>query len=162
VSPEANQLHEVARNSAPWRTSNTEFPKLPSRQEAERLLEKALFYIGQSQHHIDAREFSDRLWVFYENKDDPAQRESPWVLEMILMIAIGTLFDANPEGNDEFSGVQLFEYAHKNVPTLTEMRAFGKLGVEIFALFAIYLVNMNRKEEAYLYVSTLIHPCLQN
>ncbi|KAI8669582.1 hypothetical protein NCS57_00773500 [Fusarium keratoplasticum] len=154
VSPEANQLHEVARNSAPWRTSNTEFPKLPSRQEAERLLEKALFYIGQSQHHIDAREFSDRLWVFYENKDDPAQRESPWVLEMILMIAIGTLFDANPEGNDEFSGVQLFEYAHKNVPTLTEMRAFGKLGVEIFALFAIYLVNMNRKEEAYLYIST--------
>ncbi|KAM5364161.1 hypothetical protein ACJZ2D_011662 [Fusarium nematophilum] len=154
VSPEAHQLTEVARNSAPWRISNTEFPKLPSRKEAERLLETALFYIGQSQHHIDAREFSDRLWVFYENKDDPAQRESPWCLEMILMIAIGTLFDANPEGNDEFSGVQLFEYAHKNVPTLTELRAYGKLGVEIFALFAIYLSNMNRKEEAYLYIST--------
>ncbi|KAJ3527303.1 hypothetical protein NM208_g10767 [Fusarium decemcellulare] len=154
VSPEANQLHEVARNSAPWRMSIKEFPKLPPRQEAQRLLEKALFYIGQSQHHIDAREFSDRLWVFYENRTDPAQLESPWVLEMILMIAIGTLFDADPEGNEDFSGVQLFEYAHKNVPTLTELRAYGKLGVEIFALFAIYLGNMNRKEEAYLYIST--------
>ncbi|KAF4982938.1 hypothetical protein FZEAL_1508 [Fusarium zealandicum] len=154
VSPEANQLHEVARKSAPWRLSADDFPKLPPRQEAERLLEKALFYIGQSQHHIDAREFSDRLWVFYQNQSDPTQLESPWVLEMILMIAIGTLFDADPEGNDEFSGVRLFDYAHKNAPTLTELRAYGKVGVEIFALFAIYLGNMNRKEEAYLYVST--------
>uniref|UniRef100_A0A0D2XQ09 Transcription factor domain-containing protein n=1 Tax=Fusarium oxysporum (strain Fo5176) TaxID=660025 RepID=A0A0D2XQ09_FUSOF len=82
--------------------------------------------------------------------------ESLWVLEMILMIAIGTLFDANPEGNDDFSGVRLFEYAHRNVPTLSDLRFNGKLGIEIFALFAIYLGNMNRKEEAYLYVSCLM------
>ena len=93
------------------------------------------------------------MWAFYQNRDDPAQLESLWVLEMILMIAIGTLFDANPEGNDEFSGVVLFEYAHRNVPTLSDLRFKGKIGIEIYALFAIYLGNMNRKEEAYLYVS---------
>lgn len=146
--------HEVI--SHPWRLSSSDFPKLPPRDEAQRLLDTALFYIGQSQHHIDAREFSDKMWAFYQNRDDPAQMESLWVLEMILMIAIGTLFDANPEGNDDFSGVRLFEYAHRNVPTLSDLRFNGKLGIEIFALFAIYLGNMNRKEEAYLYVSCLL------
>lgn len=92
------------------------------------------------------------MWAFYQNRDDPAQMESLWVLEMILMIAIGTLFDANPVGNDEFSGVALFDYAHRNLPTLSDLRFNGKLGIEIYALFAIYLGNMNRKEEAYLYV----------
>ncbi|KAL6923302.1 hypothetical protein FSST1_000576 [Fusarium sambucinum] len=152
ISPEANQVHEII--SHPWRLSSNDFPKLPPRHEAQRLLDTALFYIGQSQHHIDAREFSDKMWAFYQNRDDPAQLESLWVLEMILMIAIGTLFDADPEGNDEFSGVVLFEYAHRNVPTLSDLRFKGKIGIEIFALFAIYLGNMNRKEEAYLYIST--------
>ncbi|KAF5027368.1 hypothetical protein F66182_528 [Fusarium sp. NRRL 66182] len=152
ISPEANQLHEAI--SHPWRLSSSDFPKLPPRDEAQRLLDTTLFYIGQSQHHIDAREFSDKLWAFYQNRDDPAQLESLWVLEMILMIAIGTLFDADPEGNDDFSGVVLFEYAHRNIPTLSDLRFNGKLGIEIFALFAIYLSNINRKEEAYLYIST--------
>ncbi|KAM0241774.1 hypothetical protein ACHAPO_001468 [Fusarium lateritium] len=152
ISPEANQVHEII--SHPWRLSSNDFPKLPPRHEAQRLLDTALFYIGQSQHHIDAREFSDKMWAFYQNRDDPAQLESLWVLEMILMIAIGTLFDADPEGNDEFSGVVLFDYAHRNVPTLSDLRFKGKIGIEIFALFAIYLGNMNRKEEAYLYIST--------
>ncbi|KAM0331160.1 hypothetical protein ACHAPQ_006123 [Fusarium lateritium] len=150
ISPEAN--NEIISN--PWRLSSSDFPKLPPRNEAQRLLDTALFYIGQSQHHIDAREFSDKMWAFYQNRDDPAQMESLWVLEMILMIAIGTLFDANPVGNDDFSGVALFDYAHRNLPTLSDLRFDGKLGIEIYALFAIYLGNMNRKEEAYLYIST--------
>ncbi|KAK7409342.1 hypothetical protein QQX98_008466 [Neonectria punicea] len=132
------------------------FPNLPSHQEAQRLLETAMFYIGHTQHHVDARDFSDRLWFFYANKDDPAQLGSPWCLEMMLVIAIGTLFDANPEGNGEFSGIELFEYVHKNVPTLTAMHSYGKLGVEIFGLFAIYLQNVHRREEAYLYISTAL------
>jgi proline utilization trans-activator len=153
ISPDAN--NEIISN--PWRLSSSDFPKLPPRDEAQRLLDTALFYIGQSQHHIDAREFSDKMWAFYQNRDDPAQMESLWVLEMILMIAIGTLFDANPVGNDDFSGVALFDYAHRNLPTLSDLRFNGKLGIEIYALFAIYLGNMNRKEEAYLYVCWTKH-----
>lgn len=115
-----------------------------------------MFYIGHTQHHIDARDFSDRLWVFYANRDDPNQLASPWCLEMMLVIAIGTLFDANPEGNGEFSGIELFDYVHKNLPTLSEMHSYGKIGVEIFGLFAIYLQNFHKREEAYLYISTAL------
>ncbi|KAH7161234.1 hypothetical protein EDB81DRAFT_784183 [Dactylonectria macrodidyma] len=147
---------ESAFEHAPMRISSQDFPNLPSHQEAQRLLDKAMFYIGHTQHHIDARDFSDRLWFFYANRDDPNQAASPWCLEMMLVIAIGTLFDANPEGNGEFSGVELFEYVHKNVPTLSEMHSYGKLGVEIFGLFAIYLQNMHKREEAYLYISTAL------
>lgn len=158
-SPTAHQSPKANQSVAPWRNSNDEFPNLPPREEAERLLRITLFYIGQTQHHIDARDFSDRLWSFYENRNDQAQRQSPWCLEMILLIAIGTVFDVNPEGNDEFSGARLFEYAHKNVPSLTELHSYGKLGVEIFALFAVYLQNVDRREESYLYVCLIfLHP----
>ncbi|KAF4991518.1 hypothetical protein FGRMN_7762 [Fusarium graminum] len=150
ISPEANR--ETISN--PWRLSTNDFPKLPPRDEAQRLLDTALFYIGQSQHHIDAREFSDKMWAFYRNRHDPAQMEELWVLEMILMIAIGILFDRNPVGNDDSPGAELFNYAQRNLPTLSDLRFKGKLGIEIYALFAIYLGNMNRKEEAYLYIST--------
>ncbi|KAK7433292.1 hypothetical protein QQZ08_000230 [Neonectria magnoliae] len=155
-TPESSHQKESTFNHAPMQIPCQDFPNLPSHQEAQRLLETAMFYIGHTQHHVDARDFSDRMWFFYANKDDPAQLGSPWCLEMMLVIAIGTLFDANPEGNGEFSGIELFEYVHKNVPTLTAMHSYGKLGVEIFGLFAIYLQNMHRREEAYLYISTAL------
>ncbi|KAL6404977.1 hypothetical protein AUP68_11816 [Ilyonectria robusta] len=153
-TPSSNQAKEPTMDPAPLRISSQDFPNLPSHQEAQRLLETAMFYIGHTQHHIDARDFSDRLWVFYANRDDPNQLASPWCLEMMLVIAIGTLFDANPEGNGEFSGIELFDYVHKNLPTLSEMHSYGKIGVEIFGLFAIYLQNFHKREEAYLYVSS--------
>ncbi|KAH6980947.1 hypothetical protein BKA56DRAFT_485644 [Ilyonectria sp. MPI-CAGE-AT-0026] len=155
-TPSSNQAKEPTMNPAPLRISSQDFPNLPSHQEAQRLLETAMFYIGHTQHHIDARDFSDRLWVFYANRDDPNQLASPWCLEMMLVIAIGTLFDANPEGNGEFSGIELFDYVHKNLPTLSEMHSYGKIGVEIFGLFAIYLQNFHKREEAYLYISTAL------
>ncbi|KAH8721890.1 hypothetical protein BGZ61DRAFT_447607 [Ilyonectria robusta] len=155
-TPSSNQAKEPTMDPAPLRISSQDFPNLPSHQEAQRLLETAMFYIGHTQHHIDARDFSDRLWVFYANRDDPNQLASPWCLEMMLVIAIGTLFDANPEGNGEFSGIELFDYVHKNLPTLSEMHSYGKIGVEIFGLFAIYLQNFHKREEAYLYISTAL------
>ncbi|KAH7013669.1 hypothetical protein EDB80DRAFT_710645 [Ilyonectria destructans] len=155
-TPSSNQAKEPTMNPAPMRISSQDFPNLPSHQEAQRLLETAMFYIGHTQHHVDARDFSDRLWVFYANRDDPNQLASPWCLEMMLVIAIGTLFDANPEGNGEFSGIELFDYVHKNIPTLSEMHSYGKIGVEIFGLFAIYLQNFHKREEAYLYISTAL------
>lgn len=139
-------------NESGMSISSKNFPRLPSHQEAQRLLEVAMFYMGHTQHHVDARDFSDRLWVFYANKDETTQLKTPWCYEMMILLAIGCQFDAKPEGAG-FSQVELFEYVHKHIPTLSELYSYGTLGVEVYALLSIYMQNSHRREEAYLYVS---------
>ncbi|KAF0322784.1 hypothetical protein GQ607_010025 [Colletotrichum asianum] len=133
-------------------------PALPSEDEGRRLFESMSFFIGYTQHHIDTREFSDRLAFFYANLGDPSQTQTPWYLEMVLVFAIGKLFSGAFDGNDEAAGAGLpgeglFRYVQGRLPSLSELFGLGKLGVEIHALAAVYLQNANRKEEAYLYVS---------
>lgn len=113
------------------------------------------FFIGYTQHHIDTREFSDRLAFFYTNLGDPSQMQMPWYLEMLLVFAIGKLFSGTFD-NDErvgLPGLSMFTYVQSKLPSLSELYGLGKLGIEIHALAAVYLQNANRKEEAYLYVS---------
>ncbi|KAI8313083.1 putative transcriptional regulatory protein [Colletotrichum sp. SAR11_59] len=136
-------------------------PALPSEDEGRRLFESMSFFIGYTQHHIDTREFSDRLAFFYANLGDPSQTQTPWYLEMVLVFAIGKLFSGAFDGNDEAAGAGLpgegmFRYVQGRLPSLSELFGLGKLGVEIHALAAVYLQNANRKEEAYLYISSAL------
>lgn len=135
-------------------------PALPSEDEGRKLFESMSFFIGYTQHHIDTREFSDRLAFFYANLGDPSQTQTPWYLEMVLVFAIGKLFSGAFDGDDEagagLPGEGMFRYVQGRLPSLSELFGLGKLGVEIHALAAVYLQNANRKEEAYLYVSGLL------
>lgn len=139
---------------------------LPSEDEARRLFESMTFFIGYTQHHIDTREFSDRLAFFYANLGDTSQAISqvqmPWYLEMLLVFAIGKLFSGGFDGEEKGGGLpvpgaSMFAHVQARLPSLSELYGLGKLGIEIHALAAVYLQNANRKEEAYLYVSC---PCL--
>ncbi|OHE97723.1 hypothetical protein CORC01_06928 [Colletotrichum orchidophilum] len=144
---------------------------LPSEDEARRLFESMTFFIGYTQHHIDTREFSDRLAFFYANLGDTSQATSqaqmPWYLEMLLVFAIGKLFSGGFDGEgggggDEKSGrpvtpgSSMFAHVQARLPSLSELYSLGKLGIEIHALAAVYLQNANRKEEAYLYISSAL------
>ncbi|KAI8195243.1 putative transcriptional regulatory protein [Colletotrichum sp. SAR 10_65] len=134
-------------------------PALPSEDEGRRLFESMSFFIGYTQHHIDTREFSDRLAFFYANLGDPSQTQTPWYLEMVLVFAIGKLFSGAFDGDDDVVGLPgegMFRYVQGRLPSLSELFGLGKLGVEIHALAAVYLQNANRKEEAYLYISSAL------
>ncbi|GKT41194.1 proline utilization trans-activator [Colletotrichum spaethianum] len=111
------------------------------------------FFIGYTQHHIDTREFSDRLAFFYSNLGDASQSQTPWYLEMLLVFAIGKLFSGSfdVEEKSGLPGSGMFAYVQSKLPSLSELYGLGKLGIEIHALAAVYLQNANRKEEAYLY-----------
>ncbi|GJC87835.1 putative transcriptional regulatory protein C3C7.04 [Colletotrichum liriopes] len=117
------------------------------------------FFIGYTQHHIDTREFSDRLAFFYSNVGDASQTQTPWYLEMLLVFAIGKLFSGSFDGEEKsgLPGSSMFAYVQSKLPSLSELYGLGKLGIEVHALAAVYLQNANRKEEAYLYVSLLRH-----
>ncbi|KAK1491209.1 hypothetical protein CTAM01_10324 [Colletotrichum tamarilloi] len=138
---------------------------LPSEDEARRLFESMTFFIGYTQHHIDTREFSDRLAFFYANLGDTSQAISqaqmPWYLEMLLVFAIGKLFSGGFDGEEKGGGLpvpgaSMFAHVQARLPSLSELYGLGKLGIEIHALAAVYLQNANRKEEAYLYISSAL------
>ncbi|KAK6212137.1 hypothetical protein QIS74_10091 [Colletotrichum tabaci] len=137
-------------------------PPLPSEEEARRLFDSMTFFIGYTQHHVDTREFSDRLAFFYANLGDAAQTQTqtPWYLEMLLVFAIGKLFsgtfDGDERGGRGLPGSSLFAYVQAKLPSLSELYGLGRLGIEMHALAAVYLQNANRKEEAYLYISSAL------
>ncbi|KAF6809169.1 fungal specific transcription factor domain-containing protein [Colletotrichum plurivorum] len=135
-------------------------PLLPSEEEARRLFESMSFFIGYTQHHVDTREFSDRLAFFYANlHEDQTQKKTPWYLEMLLVFAVGKLFSGSFDGDGETEGIpgwDTFRHVEGRMPSLSGLYEMGALGVEVQALAAVYLQNANRKEEAYLYISSAL------
>ena len=136
-------------------------PALPSEEEARRLLETVVLYIGYLQHHFDPRDFTDRMGLFFSNPENPCHYQTPWYLEMLLVLAIGKLFAGDFSGireQDTVPGAELFEFVQKNLPTISDLYSHGILGIELLALVAVYLQNVYRMEEAYIYVSFVAFP----
>lgn len=129
----------------------------PTETEARRLVDAVNFNIGHIQSHYEPREFLDRMGIVYASQLDSAHTSTLWFLEMVLVLAVGKQFlgEFDEAGSPtDLPGMKLFDFAHRNLPTLSEQFSQGRLGVEIVAFMAVYLQNLDRKEEAYLYVST--------
>lgn len=136
------------------RIDTTRCPHLPSEERAIEYLKLVEFYIGQTQHYFDARHMSDFLSVFFAEREENIEHSSSLqYLEMILIFAIGSLFRGDFNA-DRVPGLSLFEYVQRVLPSLSEMFSCGRHGAEVFSLMAVYLQNSNRKDEAYIYVSS--------
>lgn len=130
----------------------------PTENEAFQLLETVNLFIGQSQSHYDSREIADRVGMLYENIEDTTKCCELWYLELMLVFAVGKLFSANSEREEQgLPGKDLFDAAEKHFPSMSVQYANGRLGVELNALMAVYLQMVNRSEEAYLYVRISNH-----
>ncbi|KAI9164139.1 transcriptional regulatory protein [Paramyrothecium foliicola] len=134
-------------------------PNLPNEADARRIVDAAHFFVGQTQSHCDSRVLLDRMDVFYSQADNTAQTNTLWFLQMLVMFAVGKLFLAEcEEGSeaDEAPGNKLFEFAVANLPPLSEQYAHRTLAVETLALMGLYLQNIDRQLEAYIYTSTAL------
>ncbi|OAA60354.1 Transcription factor [Niveomyces insectorum RCEF 264] len=134
-------------------------PPLPSNDDLQCCVRAVGLFMGTTQHYFDQREFADRLCLFCAHRDDPVQYQTPWFLELLLVVATGKLMLGDFESSDGpggWPGARLFAYAQNHLPTLSELRVLGRLGIEILALVAVYLQNTYRKEDAYIYISTAL------
>ncbi|KAL4952640.1 hypothetical protein BDW69DRAFT_185233 [Aspergillus filifer] len=133
---------------------------LPTEHEAFQLLKTFVFYIGHTQNYIDAREISDMIGLLYANQNNTTYTESLWSMELLLIFAIARLFkgDFGDElhRTDNFPGYSLFDFVRGRIPPLSQLYNIGRVGVEVMALVAVYLQNIYRKEEAYVYVSLTV------
>lgn len=161
ISP--NPVQPTMNHLSPFRASTQSIPQLqlPSEEEAFQLLETVGFYIGQTQCHYDLRGLTDRIGWLYENMDDPPTHEL-WYMQVLLVLAAGQIFKADSREEETLPGTTFFEFVEQNLPTASAQYRLGRLAVEVNALMAMYLQMANRKEEAYLYVSTLLHSRQQN
>ncbi|KAJ4044356.1 hypothetical protein NW763_011228 [Fusarium oxysporum] len=144
-------------NSSPRQVNNTyhgSLPLLPSESEAYRLLDVVTLYIGQSQSHFDAREVSDNIELYYTDPEGQLP-PTPWFLRMSIIFAVGKLMsgESSASNGDTDLGTSLFEFVHAQLPTPSEQHAQGRVAIETLTLLGVHLQAMNRKEEAYIYVS---------
>ncbi|KAH8888953.1 hypothetical protein GQ53DRAFT_653257, partial [Thozetella sp. PMI_491] len=127
---------------------------IPEEEDAYRYLNLIVLCVGQTQRLVDGRECSDLLAQFYRGRDEAAALPVPSYLLVLLILATGRLFAGEFDGPERTPGTTIFEYAHKNLPTLAELLPYKRTGVELLGMTAAYLQNADRRQEAYLYVSS--------
>ncbi|PLB45415.1 hypothetical protein P170DRAFT_243326 [Aspergillus steynii IBT 23096] len=130
-------------------------PSLPSRSDAYDLLSCVNFYVGQTQQHFDVREASDHLELFFDDRLSSSPTPKLWYIKLVLIFALGKLFEGRFDG-EPLPGDRYFKYAQGLLPSLSELHASKRHGVEALNLVALYLQSVSRREEAYLYVNSAL------
>ncbi|CAI7586782.1 unnamed protein product [Penicillium pancosmium] len=132
-----------------------EVPNLPGKGDADHLLSCVNFYIGQTQHHFDVREVSDHLALLFDGSLSSSPLSKLWYIKLVLIFAVGKLVEGRFD-DDPLPGDRYFKYAQALLPNLSELHASKRHGVEVLGLVALYLQNVSRSEEAYLYVNSAL------
>jgi proline utilization trans-activator len=119
---------------------------------AQESLDKMLSSVGVVQHFFDARALSDSLAVFC---DDFQRHEDRWSLryiEVLMVMAIGTLLQ-NPPNQTRPPGFEYFLEAHRKLPNLLVLNRAGSAAIEVLGLTAFYLQCIGEREDAWIHVS---------
>lgn len=133
----------------------------PTEEEAHQLLDTVLSSIGRLQHLIDPRSFSDKLSTIYEVPEEQRQQHLAyglWYVEILMVFALGRLLQGHKQDNNSFPGAEYFLEAVDKLPSLCALRNAGTLAIEIMGLFAFFLQCSDRKDDAYVYVSSVSGP----
>ncbi|KAJ2972206.1 hypothetical protein NQ176_g7287 [Zarea fungicola] len=133
---------------------------LPSENAARKYLEVVIFYIGQSQHFIDARAFSDNLDRLYSNTSPRPDLSNVEIVEILLVLAVGRQMLHSPGSEDSVSSDTLFRAGIARLPPFTGLRVEGKAIISVLALAAVYLQNLDLVDDAYYYASTALRICI--
>ena len=128
--------------------------ELPSKEEAFQLLDTVLFYFEEPQHLFDARDVSDRLTSLYENQNEQLDHPNIRVLQILVILALGRLLRGEEDHLDQPPGTRMFIFVRDRLPNPEELRSHGVPGIEVLAIIAIYLQNIDQKEDAATYVSS--------
>ncbi|KAL0781854.1 hypothetical protein CaCOL14_003189 [Colletotrichum acutatum] len=128
----------------------------PPEEEAHAMLDIVIFNVGISQQLFDVRAFSDNLSVLYHDSSADVRLTETWIVEALLVFAVGRLLQGRDDEDGELPGTMYFREAIKRTPLLSDLRKHGTIGVEIMALTALYLQISDRKDDAYLHSNTAL------
>ncbi|OHW93436.1 fungal specific transcription factor domain-containing protein [Colletotrichum incanum] len=153
VSPSASAVTPVPHID---RRGLEAFGPWPTEEEAHAMLDVVIFNVGISQQLFDVRAFSDNLSVLYYESNADVRLSEIWIVEALLVFAVGRLLQGMDDENGDLPGTTYFREAVKRTPLLSDLRKHGIIGVEVMALTALYLQITDRKDDAYLHSNTAL------
>ncbi|KAG7128528.1 putative transcriptional regulatory protein C3C7.04 like [Verticillium longisporum] len=127
---------------------------LPPESDAAFLVETLLSFVGVSQQFFDPRDVLDQVDQLYENPDKLKQDSILRFCETILVLAVGIQFAVKSTERKKNPGIELFDFAMGSLPSVSTWRATSTPIMGILGLAAVYLQNLDRKDDAYFYVTT--------
>ena len=130
-------------------------PQLPPFEYAKRLYWVQYVYIGTIFSLIQPHDFEERLHFVYSQPPDALNRESCLVYcQVLLVIAFGLMYSVNQwSGDDGPPGFKYFKHALRFLPDIHEEGSI--FFVEVLCYVAYYMQNLNRRDAAFLYVSSV-------
>ena len=142
-------------NLEPERTPNitcADISHWPKEDEANDLLNTVLASIGNLQHLIDPRSFSDRLQRFYDQTPEHSIPKDLFYVQALMVFALGGLLQGKLREGSSFPGDGYFLESVNLLPSLCTLRNSGTIAVETLGLFAFFLQCSDRKDDAYVHV----------
>ncbi|CRK09958.1 hypothetical protein BN1723_015541 [Verticillium longisporum] len=127
---------------------------LPPESDAAFLVETLLSFVGVSQQFFDPRDVLDQVDQLYENPDKLKQDSILRFCETILVLAVGIQFAVKSTERRKNPGIELFDFAMGSLPSVSTWRATSTPIMGILGLAAVYLQNLDRKDDAYFYQSS--------
>ncbi|KAF3358893.1 hypothetical protein VdG1_02455 [Verticillium dahliae VDG1] len=124
---------------------------LPPESDAAFLVETLLSFVGVSQQFFDPRDVLDQVDQLYENPDKLKQDSILCFCETILVLAVGIQFAVKSTERKKNPGIELFDFAMGSLPSVSTWRATSTPIMGILGLAAVYLQNLDRKDDAYFY-----------
>lgn len=127
---------------------------IPSRHDAQRLVDNFICTMGNSYHFLDQRLFLDHLASLYQLPITLKSFDTIWHIKFLLVLALGMLFSNELVQETNPPGINYYLKARDLLPntsTLSSIR--GTEGVEVLCLMSLYLQCCDQMEDAYIYVS---------
>jgi proline utilization trans-activator len=138
----------------PRRTSVSALPQLPPYDFAKRLYGAQHIYIGTIFSFLQPQDFEKRIeWVYSHVPDFSVPEACLSYCQILLIFAYGQMYSLNEwVGNDGPPGFAYFMQALQLLPDIHEEGSI--LFVEVLSLVGYYMQNLNRRDAAFLYVSS--------
>ena len=135
--------------------TSTSTPVLPPQEEAFKLFDTFVSWMGTYQHYLDSRSFVDSMDMLYHDEAGrTAKMQTLWFSQFLLVMAIGKLIGYTSGIPSDQNIETYFLEARRRLPPMDELGSFGVVSVEIMCLASVYLQWNDRKHDAYLYVRT--------
>jgi hypothetical protein len=131
---------------------------LPSLDYATYLFDTVKFHLGQSYRFFDEDSFAHKLIEFYNGEPAAMAREDRlWFIQFLLVISFGTSFLCRSRtDSDQPPGSKFFIRAMSLMPCHASLWKDSLMAIEALALAALYLYSVDKRESAYIYVSSKI------
>jgi proline utilization trans-activator len=143
-------------NEAAWprRPSVSVLPQLPPYDFAKRLYGAQHIYIGTIFSFLQPQDFEKRLdWVYSQVPDFSVREACLSYCQILLIFAYGQMYSVNQW---EINGPPGFPYFMQALQLLPDIHEEGSiLFVEVLSLVGYYFQNLNRRDAAFLYVSSI-------